>query len=151
MAKVEATAVRMHASFWRTLGWWEAEDCSYDDLPAWLEERCEAVAMLEEAGCGLAGWPLDPAEQDPLAHLRPLVVCITGGLTVAVNGIVHIHAVVRGWIDRREYGTDVASIVRAHALAWRWLAHRVARWERGWRCGPQLSLELVALVPLQSI
>jgi hypothetical protein len=44
--------------------------------------------MLEEAGCELAGWPLDPAEQDPLAPLRPLVVA--EGLTVAVNGIVRI-------------------------------------------------------------
>jgi hypothetical protein len=72
---------------------------SYDDLPAWLEECCEAVDMLEEAGCGLAGWPLDLAEQDPLAPLRPLVVA--GGLAVAVNGIVRIQAGVRGWIVRR--------------------------------------------------
>ena len=58
--------------------------------------------MLEEAGCELAGWPLDPAEQDPLVPLRPLVVA--GGLTVAVNGIVRIQASVRGWIVRRAYG-----------------------------------------------
>ena len=43
------------------------------------------------------------------------------------------------------------SIVRVQALVWRWLAQRVARWERGWRCGPQLSLELVALVRVQCL
>ena len=58
--------------------------------------------MLEEAGCELAGWPLDLAEQDPLAPLRSLVVA--GGLTVAVNAIVRIQAGVRGWIGRRVYG-----------------------------------------------
>ena len=67
---------------------------SFDDVPAWLEERIEVGDMLEEAGCELAGWPLDPAEQDPLVPLRPLVVA--GGLTVAVNGIVRIQAGVRG-------------------------------------------------------
>ena len=43
------------------------------------------------------------------------------------------------------------SIVRVQALVWRWLAQRVARWERGWRCGPQLSLELVALVRVHAV
>ena len=58
---------------------------------------------------------------------------------------------VRGWIGRRAYGTDVAGIVRVQALARRRLAQRVARWERGRRCGPQLSLELVALVRVQCL
>ena len=87
-AMVEAAAVRIQAWFRRALGRWEATDRSFDDVPAWLEERIEAGDMLEEAGCELAGWPLDPAEQDPLVPLRPLVVA--GGLTVAVNGIVRI-------------------------------------------------------------
>ena len=43
------------------------------------------------------------------------------------------------------------SIVRVQALVWWWLAQRVARWERGWRCGPQLSLELVALVRVHAV
>jgi hypothetical protein len=58
---------------------------------------------------------------------------------------------VRGWIGRRAYGTDVAGIVRVQALARRRLTQRVAWWERGWRCGPQLSLELVALVRVQAV
>jgi hypothetical protein len=94
VVKVEMAALRIQASLRHALGRWEANDRSLDDLPAWLEERCEAVDMLEEAGCELAGWPLDPAEQDPLAPLRSLVVA--GGLTVAVNGVVRIQAGVRG-------------------------------------------------------
>ena len=51
----------------------------------------------------------------------------------------------------REYGTDVAGIVRVQALARRWLAQRVAWWERRWCCGPPLSMELVALVRVHAL
>ena len=104
---VEVAAVRMQVWFRRTLGRWEADDRLYE-LPAWLEERYEAVQMLEDAGCALAGWPLDPAEQDPLALLRALVVA--GGLAVAVNGMVHTQAVVRGWIVRRVLAAYLAVV-----------------------------------------
>jgi hypothetical protein len=110
MAMVEAAVVRMHALFRHTLGRWEAYDRAVDELPAWLEERCEAVEMLEEVGCGPAGWPLDSAEQDPRAPLRLLVVA--GGLAVAVNGLVHIHAMVHGWMCRNMFGWLVGWIVR---------------------------------------
>jgi hypothetical protein len=86
--------------------------------------------MLEEAGCELAGWPLDPAEQDPLVPLRPLVVA--GGLTVAVNGIVRIQAGVRGWIARREYGKVVAFLEDLCG----WIARR-AYGGPFWDCFPE--------------
>ena len=44
--------------------------------------------MLEDAGCALAGWLLDPVEQDSLTPLRPVVVA--SGQAMAVNGMVHI-------------------------------------------------------------
>ena len=55
---------------------------------------------------------------------------VTVCIAVLEDGMVHIQAVVRGWIVRREYGTDVAGIVRVQALSRRWLVHHVARWER---------------------
>jgi hypothetical protein len=127
VVKVEMAALRIQAWFRRALGRWEATDRSLDDLPAWLEERCEAVDMLEEAGCELAGWPLDPAEQDPLAPLRPLVVA--GGLTVAVNGIVRIQAGVRGWIGRRAFYDMIAAFMEDLL---RRVVMRIQAGVRGW-------------------
>jgi hypothetical protein len=125
-----------------------APDRAYK-LPAWLEERCEVVEMLEDAGCEQTGWPLDPAEQDLWVPLRPVVV--HRGLSEAMGSIVHSQAVVRGWIGWLEYVTNISGIVCIQALAWRWSAQHVAWQKRRQRCGWQLSLELVALVRVYTV
>jgi hypothetical protein len=132
VVKFEMAALRVQAWFRCALGWWEATDRSLDDLLAWLEERCEVVDMLEEAGCELAGWPLDLVEQDPLV--------VAGGLTMAVNGIVRIQASKRGWIGQRAFYDMIAAfmedllrrvVMRIQAGVCGWIVRRhVAQYQR---------------------